>query len=195
MPSARASALYSAVFLTAALGLTATPAPGQLRPASPIAEPPPVVLPALFEAPQGATGTRLPQHEASAPGRPDVMIAGGLTGMLLGMLVGAGAGALLGQRVFSNCGDYCGGGALPGGFLGALVGQPVGLAFGVHFANDEQGSLGTDTLLSVGTAGIGLALATAVPDDMPPMLLLAIPIAQLALVIGAECRVTAEGCR
>jgi hypothetical protein len=123
------------------------------------------------------------------------MIAGGLVGMLVGTGAGVGAGLLLGPGVFGNCGDYCGGGALPGGMLGALLGESLGLAFGVHFANDEQGSFWLDSLVSVGTLGLGLAAVAGLPDDTPPILLVAIPVAQLALVINAERRATADGAR
>ena len=163
-------------FLTLALGLV------------------PVAFPAALE------GQRLPERFGSfsaspagyrpldAATSPDsvvqrstvALVAGGaLGGIIGGAALGTVAGVLACSR---NSDDYCGLLAIPGGVVGEVIGMPLG----VHFANDRRGSLALSTVGSSLVMGAGIAAAIAADGTHGWVIVLAIPMVQLAGVIAIE---------
>jgi hypothetical protein len=81
-----------------------------------------------------------------------------------------------------------------GGVVVAAVGEGLLLPLGVHLANRRSGSYITSALVSLGLAVGGLLALEAVDYDPPgvPIILVAVPVAQIAASIAIE-RATDEG--
>lgn len=97
----------------------------------------------------------------------------------MGLLVGGVIGHRL--ELSSGC-DYmmCG---LAGTLVGAVAGETIGLPLGVHLASKPRGSFAVTFLGSAAVTGLGLALLY---EAESPYLLLAVPVAQLAVSIAIE---------
>src|SRR5688572_20486113 len=113
------------------------------------------------------------------------MIAGGLVGGALGLLVFGYAGALIADNQADTGEDLA---ALGGFVVGASIGEALMMPLGVHLVNHRRGNYGTAALVSVAIAAGGLALAFATEDQspLPGIILVAIPIAQIATSVAIE---------
>lgn len=106
----------------------------------------------------------------------------GIAGLVLLGVAGGVAGGILGGRVGGSCAYLdCD----PGVLYGFLVGESLGLAVAVHLANGAHGGVGKSTLAALAIAGGGVAAAALAEKGV---VLLAVPILQLAAVIGIERR-------
>jgi hypothetical protein len=106
----------------------------------------------------------------------------GIAGLVLLGVAGGVAGGVLGARVGGSSAYVDGD---PGVLYGFLVGESLGLALAVHLANGSHGGVGKSTLAALAIASGGVA-AAALADR--GVVLLAVPILQLAAVIGIERR-------
>lgn len=116
--------------------------------------------------------------------RPAPTLAlGGLLGGAAGFVGGFYVGALLADGDEANDLDF-----LSGGVAGATIGEGLLLPLGVHIANDRQGSYLTSAAASLGIAAAGLLALEAAHYDPPaaPIVLVAVPIAQLVTSIAIE---------
>jgi hypothetical protein len=119
--------------------------------------------------------------------------------LALGGIVGGGAGiiggGLLGYGLETGAGcegdEWCG---FAGTVFGAMIGEVVMLPLGVHLANRSRGSYlpGLGMSLVVALAGLTLAGATG---GAAPLMVPAIPIAQLLTSIAVERRSAARKLR
>jgi hypothetical protein len=77
---------------------------------------------------------------------------------------------------------------LSGGVAVATIGEGLLLPLGVHIANGSRGSYGKSALTSLGIAAAGLLALQALHYDPPgaPIVLVAVPVAQLATSIAIE---------
>ena len=113
-------------------------------------------------------------------GRSDPwLVAGGVVGGGVGLFGGLVVGALLDGPADPQCRDMCFG---PGLILGALAGEALGVALGVHLVNGRHGSLPLGFLTTAGVLTAGILAG----EVMSPMILLAIPVGQLAGAIKVE---------
>jgi hypothetical protein len=112
-----------------------------------------------------------------------VLAAGGLIGGAVGVVGGFYVGAVLASDEDTEDLDF-----LSGGVAGAAIGEGLLLPLGVHIANGSRGSYATSALLSVGLAAAGLLALEAAHYDPPtsPIVLIAVPIAQIATSIAIE---------
>jgi hypothetical protein len=145
----------------------------------------------------------VPYALAPAPYAPALQESGRYVSdatLALGGIVGGGAGliggGLLGYGLetgVAGCeGDeWCG---FAGTVFGAMIGEAVMLPLGVHLANRSRGSYapGLGMSLVVGLAGLTLAGATG---GAAPLMVPAIPIAQLLTSIAVERRTAARKLR
>jgi hypothetical protein len=97
-------------------------------------------------------------------------------------VIGAGAGLVAGALVLreTSCDELD---CLAPAFYGGLAGLSVGAPFGVHLANGKRGRYGSALAgsLGIGAAGLGAAILAE-----EPMVLLAIPVLQIANSIRIE---------
>lgn len=112
-----------------------------------------------------------------------VLSVGGLLGGAVGVVGGFYVGALLASDDDGDDLDV-----LSGGVAGATIGEGLLLPLGVHLANGSRGSYATSALASLGLAAAGLLALEAVHYDPPgaPIVLIAVPIAQIATSIAIE---------
>jgi len=118
---------------------------------------------------------------------------GGIAGGALGFF----GGGLLGYWVetgLAGCEgeEWCG---FAGVLFGSVIGEMVALPLGVHLANRSRGSYapGLATSLAVGLGGIALAAATG--GIAGPLVVPAIPVAQILAAISVERRTAARKLR
>jgi hypothetical protein len=125
------------------------------------------------------TQLRTVAESRSAP----VLTAGGIAGGAVGFVGGFYVGALL---AFDDDGDDLD--FLSGGVAGATIGEGLLLPLGVNLANGGRGAYTTSALASLGIAAAGLFALQAVHYDPPgaPIVLIAVPVAQLATSIAIE---------
>jgi hypothetical protein len=111
------------------------------------------------------------------------LAAGGLIGGAVGALGGFYVGAILGSDDDDDDLDFLGTGVAVG-----TIGEGLLLPLGVHIANGSRGSYRTSGLVSLGLAAGGLLALEAAHYDPPaaPIILIAVPIAQLAASIAIE---------
>ena len=104
-------------------------------------------------------------------------VVGGGVGFFGGMLAGV-AVAHTGRCTGEDC-------SLGRALVGAAVGEVVGVAGGAHVGSGGRGNLAVAVLSSaaIGTTGI---LALHHPAGAAPVILLAIPVLQLAAVLALE---------
>ena len=137
--------------------------------------------------PGPVSGHALPQavsFQESPEGRSaPALVAGGLAGGAVGVVAGFYIGALLASDDDNDDLDF-----LSGGVAGAAIGEGLLLPLGVHLANRPSGSYATSALFSLGLAAAGLLALEAVHYDRPgaPIVLVAIPVAQIATSIAVE---------
>ena len=98
------------------------------------------------------------------------------------------AGASIGYELESSrcsSGWFCG---IAGLVIGGAIGEVVGLPLGVHLANRRRGSYGKALLASLGVVAAGLLVAGLTEEDAGgrDLVLIAIPITQLAVTISIE---------
>lgn len=110
------------------------------------------------------------------------LAAGGLVGGAVGALGGFYVGAILGSDDDDDL-DFLGTGVAVG-----TIGEGLLLPLGVHIANGGRGSYMSSALASLGLAAGGLLALEAAHYDPPaaPIILIAVPIAQLAASIAIE---------
>lgn len=119
-----------------------------------------------------------------AESRPAPTLAlGGLLGGAAGFVGGFYVGALLADGDDADDLDF-----LSGGVAGATIGEGLLLPLGVHLANDRQGSFLTSAAASLAIAAAGLLALQAAHYDPPaaPIVLVAVPVAQLVASIAIE---------
>lgn len=106
-------------------------------------------------------------------------------GGVLGGVVGLAAGGALGIALANRDGDdYAG---LFGWLLGAWLGEAAGVALGVHVNTQRRGNVPAEILAAASISAAGLLLGPEL--DMPAaFLVFAIPITQIAVVVGMERR-------
>jgi hypothetical protein len=129
----------------------------------------------------------------AAPGEgrsTGALMAGGLAGGVAGVVVGAVAGAKLAEI---DCTEGCDESGLYMALIGAAVGETLLLPLGVHLANRRQGSYFPAMMASVALSGAGIWLAyaldnTSMRESAPTVLLVTVPILQLAAAIQIERR-------
>jgi len=111
------------------------------------------------------------------------LAAGGLIGGAAGALGGFYVGAILGSDDDDDDLDFLGTGVSVG-----TIGEGLLLPLGVHVANGRRGSYMSSALASLGLAAGGLLALEAAHYDPPaaPIILIAVPIAQLAASIVIE---------
>ena len=111
------------------------------------------------------------------------LLAGGLIGGAVGTLGGFYVGAVLGSDDDDDDLDFLGTGVAV-----ATIGEGLLLPLGVHVANGSRGSYMSSALASLGLAAGGLLALEAAHYDPPaaPIILIAVPIAQLAASIAIE---------
>jgi hypothetical protein len=111
------------------------------------------------------------------------LAAGGLIGGAVGAVGGFYVGALLGSDDDDDDLDFLGTGVAVG-----AIGEGLLLPLGVHVANGRRGSYMSSALASLGLAAGGLLALEAAHYDPPaaPIILIAVPIAQLAASIAIE---------
>jgi len=111
------------------------------------------------------------------------LAAGGLIGGAVGVVGGFYAGAVLASDDDADDLDF-----LSGGVAGATIAEGLLLPLGVHVANGSRGSYMSSALASLGLAAAGLLALEAAHYDPPaaPIILIAVPIAQLAASIAIE---------
>lgn len=184
-PPIRLAPLAMALALLAPPGLSAQDR-AALRPSADDLEPAPAE-PRLDSpvdlAPAGGDAAR-------AGPRSTVAVAGaGLLGGAVGLVAGGYLGALLAESGDDEDLDYLG-----GAVVGAALGEGAMLPLGVHLADGRRGSYAASALVSLGLAGAGLLALEAVHYDVPgaPIVLVAVPVAQLVATIAVE-RATARG--
>jgi hypothetical protein len=116
---------------------------------------------------------RTAAESRSAP----VLTLGGLAGGAVGVVGGFFVGALLASDDDGDDLDV-----LSGGVAGATIGEGLLLPLGVNLANGGRGAYTTSALASLGIAAAGLLALQAVHYDPPgaPIVLIAVPVAQLA---------------
>jgi hypothetical protein len=121
------------------------------------------------------------ERTASVP----AMAAGGLVGGALGLVVFGYMGALIADNQADSGEDLA---ALGGFVVGGTIGEALMVPLGVHLVNRRRGNYGTAALVSLGIAAGGVALALATEDQapLPGVILVAIPIAQIASSIAIE---------
>lgn len=112
-----------------------------------------------------------------------VLVTGGLIGGAVGALGGFYVGAVLGSDDDDDDLDFLG-----TGVAGAAIGEGLLLPLGVHIANGRRGSYTTSALASLGLAAAGLLALEASHYDPPaaPIVLVAVPVAQLVTSIAIE---------
>lgn len=112
-----------------------------------------------------------------------VLVSGGLVGGVVGLVGGFYVGAVLASDEDADDLDF-----LSGGVAGATVGEGLLLPLGVHIANGRRGSYMTSALASLGLAAAGLLALEVSHYDPPaaPIILVAVPVAQLAASIAIE---------
>jgi hypothetical protein len=103
-------------------------------------------------------------------------------GMVFLGVVGGLAGAVVGSSVGGSCAELA---CEPGAIYGFVIGEALGVATGVHLANDSRGNLGQSVLATLAIGGGGIA-AAALSDR--GVVLLAVPVLQIAAAIGIERR-------
>jgi hypothetical protein len=108
---------------------------------------------------------------------------GGLLGGAVGFVGGFYAGALMADGDDGDDLDF-----LSGGVAGATIGEGLLLPLGVHVANGQRGSYLHSAAASLGIAAAGLLALEALHYDPPgaPIVLVAVPVAQLAASIAIE---------
>lgn len=117
-------------------------------------------------------------------GRPvPALAAAGLVGGAVGAVAGGYLAALLASGDHGDDLDF-----LSGMVAGAAIGEGLLLPLGVHLANRRAGSYPTSALVSLGLTAAGLLALEAVHYDPPgaPVVLVAIPLAQIATSIAIE---------
>lgn len=112
-----------------------------------------------------------------------ILAAGGLAGGAVGAVGGFYVGAVLASDDDDDDLEF-----LSGGVAVATIGEGLLLPLGVHIANGSRGSYGKSALVSLGIAAAGLLALQAVHYDPPgaPIVLVAVPVAQLATSIAIE---------
>ena len=164
-----------------------------------------LVLPLVTPAGLTAQRTRdllVPRSDEAAwvadPARPasglaasdlDAGTAAKLTGAgLLGGAIGLVGGAYLGALIAhdGDCAECLE--ELGGALVGGTAGEALLLPLGVHLANGSRGSYWTAALVSAGLAAAGVVTMKAAHWDPPtvPIVLVAVPVAQLATSIAIE---------
>lgn len=110
------------------------------------------------------------------------LIGAGLLGGAVGVVAGGYLGALITDDEAGDL-DF-----LSGALYGAAIGEGLLLPLGVHLADDGDGSYPTAALASLALAGAGLLVLEAVHYDAPgaPIVLVAVPVAQIAAAIAIE---------
>jgi hypothetical protein len=118
----------------------------------------------------------------SSRGTPALAL-GGLLGGAVGIVGGFYLGAALADGEDTNDLDF-----LSGGVAGAAIGEGLLLPAGVHVANDSRGSYTLSAAASLGIAAAGLLALEALHYDAPgaPIVLVAVPIAQLVTSVAIE---------
>jgi hypothetical protein len=113
-----------------------------------------------------------------------VLAAGGLIGGAVGAVGGFYVGAVLASDGDDDDLDF-----LSGAVAVGTIGEGLLLPLGVHIANGGRGSYATSALASLGLAAAGLLALEAAHYDPPtvPIVLIAVPIAQIATSIAIEC--------
>lgn len=137
-----------------------------------------MVLPRAISASLPAGSARAEQESGSIP----AMVGAGLAGGAVGAVAGFYLGALMADGDGGDL-DF-----LSGAVAGAAVGEGLLLPYGVHLANRGGGSYLTSALVSLGLAAAGLLALEAVHYDPPgaPIVLVAVPVAQIAAAIAIE---------
>ncbi|HEU4464821.1 MAG TPA: hypothetical protein VFS53_07245 [Gemmatimonadota bacterium] len=126
-----------------------------------------------------AAESRSVAESRSAP----VLTLGGLAGGAVGLVGGFYVGAVLASDDDGDDLDV-----LSGGVAGATIGEGLLVPLGVHIANGGRGSYTTSALASLGIAAAGLLALQAVHYDPPgaPIVLVAVPVAQILTSIAIE---------
>jgi hypothetical protein len=108
----------------------------------------------------------------------------GILGGAIGLVGGAYLGALLAHD--EDCAECLE--ELGGALVGGTAGEALLLPLGVHLANGSRGSYWTAALVSAGLATAGVVTMEAVHWDPPtvPIVLVVVPLAQLATSIAIE---------
>ncbi|HET9986345.1 MAG TPA: hypothetical protein VFQ38_22395 [Longimicrobiales bacterium] len=125
-------------------------------------------------------------RRASVPG----LVAAGILGGGVGLFGGAFLGAWGGNFSCEDTGnpDECEAPVILGAVFGGVAGEALLLPMAEWLAGGRRGPLGKELLASVGLAGAGLALLAATHFDEPaaPVILVTVPLAQLAAVTALE---------
>jgi hypothetical protein len=185
---------FVTAFVASALALLGVSGGGaaQWLPApAPVAERPSLVAPspALRGAAVPESGPRL--------------VGGGVLGGVAGVLAGGLLGLVAGGNHCTDSGnpDTCYG--LEGTLIGAAAGYTVGVPVGTHYANHRRGNLGRSLLVSTAIAGAGAGVLAAsgvhwnsasnsTGRKVVPVVLLAVPIAQIVASVRIEERTSRE---
>ncbi len=116
-------------------------------------------------------------------------VAGGALGFFGGGLLGYGV-----ETGLAGCEgeEWCG---FAGILFGAVIGEMVALPLGVHMANRSRGSYAPGLATSIVVGLGGLALAGATGGIAAPLVVPAIPIAQILAAIAVERRSAARKLR
>lgn len=127
-----------------------------------------------------AVGSAGARQEAGATA---ALVGAGLAGGAVGAVAGFYLGALMASGDDGGDLDF-----LSGAVAGAAIGEGLLLPYGVHLANRKAGSYPVSALVSLGLAAAGLAALEAVHYDPPgaPIVLVAVPVAQIAASIAIE---------
>lgn len=144
----------------------------------------PAIMPA--SAPAAVLPAPPDNRRASVPG----LVAAGILGGGVGLLGGAFLGAWGGDFSCKDTGnpDACEAPVILGAVFGGVAGEALLLPMAEWLAGGRRGPLGKELLASVGLAGAGLALLAATNFDEPaaPVILVTVPLAQLAAVTALE---------
>ena len=147
--------------------------------------------------PQRLTPTWVPKPAFASPGdrigaqvRDSVDHSGSrAAGGLLGAAIGTVVGGVLGEAIErpldrSTCEDFCGIGGL---VFGGMLGESFGMVGGMALAG--PGSRPVDLLISTGLALAGFGAAALTNQ---PFVLVAVPIAQLVVLLAPDRKAAAE---
>jgi hypothetical protein len=156
---------------------------GRVSPADAQEKRPPLFEPNRMVAPAGnAVLLQMPATETSTGALVFAGLMGGGIGFVGGIYAGYGI-----EHALSDCEgeELCG---LGGALLGAVLGEAIGLPMGVHLANGSVGNYGQQALASMGIAAVGALVGFGLGGPVAPVILVAVPIVQLAISISIERR-------
>ena len=134
------------------------------------------------------SGRRLAAKDQPSVLRP---IAGGVLGAAAGAVIGGVWGVLFvtDEPGFEQNPPLVGGAVIMLGFIaGTAIGEPWGAACGVHIGNRRRGHAPAEVAVSATIFAGGIIAAIAAEE---PLILLAIPLAQIAALVPIE-RATAQ---